>query len=134
MTSATRSTIAGTTALLIALTLSACADRRITITSDPPGATAYLNDVNIGRTPAQTDFTWFGTYDVRLELQGHDTLTTTADADAPIHEWPGIDILSQAIPPTDRTRVRWHFTLEPANTNQADILQRARSTRERLDD
>ena len=50
--------------------LCGCQQRTIRVTSEPSGAVAYLNDVEVGRTPVEVDFTWFGTYEVRLEKEG----------------------------------------------------------------
>ncbi|MFB3120043.1 MAG: PEGA domain-containing protein [Stenotrophomonas maltophilia] len=40
------------------------------ITSEPPGALVWLNDREIGRTPVDVDFEFYGRYDVRLHLPG----------------------------------------------------------------
>jgi hypothetical protein len=121
--------VAGATALLGG---AGCVERRIVITSEPPGAAVTLNDVDVGLTPLGVDFTYFGTYDVQVRKPGYEPLLTAADASAPWYEWPGIDIVSQAIPPTDRTVVRWHFDLEPVDLNEAALLDRARETRDAL--
>ncbi len=38
-----------------------CVQRTITITSDPPGALVWLNDREIGRTPLDVNFVYYGT-------------------------------------------------------------------------
>lgn len=118
--------------LLVALACSGCMDRRIYITSEPTGAQVYLNDVEVGRTPLEVNFTYFGTYDVRLRKQGYEPLVTSAKTDAPIHEWPGIDLLAMAWPDRKQTNIRWHFTMEPADTNEDALLERARRFRREL--
>ncbi len=115
-----------------AVALTGCVERRIVITSDPTGAAVTLNDVDVGLTPLEVDFTYYGVYDVQLRKPGFEPLLTTADADAPWYEWPGIDIVSQAIPPTDRTMIRWHFALEPVDLDPGELIDRARSTRSLL--
>ena len=74
----------------VALVLGACArvERRITITSEPSGAIVSLNDTEVGRTPVEVDFTYFGVYDVRLRKEGYEPIVTTAEAKAPLHEQP----------------------------------------------
>lgn len=116
-------------ALLAPALLGGCLERRLTITSEPPGALVWLNDVEVGRTPVDVDFEWYGTYDVRLALEGHEPLTTSAKADAPVHEWPGIDLFAAVLPVEFRNDVRWHFELEPALTDRDALLDRARETR-----
>ena len=110
--------------------LSGCVERRLVITSDPTGAAVELNGVDVGRTPLEVDFTYYGVYDVLVSRDGYDTLRTTADADAPWYEWPGIDIVSQATPPTDRTLIEWHFVLVESTPDETGLLERARRTQE----
>ena len=43
-------------------------------------------------------FAWYGTYDVRLEKDGYEPLWTTGEADAPWWEYPGPDLVAEAIP------------------------------------
>ncbi|MGQ0629140.1 MAG: PEGA domain-containing protein [Phycisphaerales bacterium] len=107
-------------------------ERVITITTDPPGALCYLNDVELGRTPCDTTFKFFGTYDVRLVLDGYETLYTSRDTEQPWYELPGIDLAAAALPGVRRTDVRWAFVLNKAPASDADepaLLERARQLR-----
>lgn len=113
--------------------LSGCVDRRISITSEPPGAQVFLNDSDVGRTPVEVNFTYFGTYDVRLRKEGYEPLVTKANAKAPIHEWPGIDLLFLPMPFTKETRIAWHFDMKPAETDPMGTVQRAAELREMLE-
>ena len=124
---------------LIAMTplLSGCLERTVTITSEPPGALVVLNDEEIGRTPVETGFRYFGVYDVRLQREFFETLTTEKEAVAPIWEYPGIDLLAIAAPWRVRTHLKWHFDLEPlpepgteeATRAEQELFDRARSLR-----
>ena len=116
-----------------------CLERRVAITSEPPGAIIYANDVELGRTPLEADFTYYGKYDVRVELEGYEPLRTKASANAPLYEVPPFDLVAMAIPAEIETTVRWHFVLQPAaETGQdpvafeKDLLTRAHDLRERL--
>lgn len=121
-------------ALAIPLTVPGCIDRRLTITSDPPGAIVTLNEVEVGRTPLQTRFLWYGTYDVRLNLDGFEPLSTSRAAAAPIYEIPPLDLPASALPIT--TNIHWHFELIPTPPDtpemEADLIRRARELREQL--
>lgn len=99
--------------------------RRVYITSDPAGARVVLNDVDVGRTPVEVDFTWFGVYDVRLRLEGHEPLVAAVAADPPLHEQPGFDLIAMALPGREVTELRWHFDLEPARGDADALLARA---------
>ncbi len=112
--------------------LTGCLERRIRITSTPPGAIVHLNDVEVGRTPVEVDFTWFGDYDVRLFKEGFDPLWTHRVAKAPLQEQPGIDIFAELIPHRFITQLDWHFDLEPENTDPDALIARAQELRSEL--
>lgn len=135
-----RATLPALCALLSPLALcGGCLDRTLIITSDPPGANVTVNDVEVGRTPVEASFTYYGTYDVLLTLEGHEPLRTRATARAPVYEYPPVDLIAEAVPARVRSEVRWHFTLQPspeasvpATRLEADVAERARALRERL--
>ena len=89
-----------------------CVQRKIKINSQPQGALVYLNDQEVGRTPVEVNFTWYGVYDVRLTKEGYLPLWTTAEAKAPGWETPPIDFFAEVF--TDNTvLIDWEFKLEP---------------------
>lgn len=109
-----------------------CLERTVTITSKPPGAVVWLNDVEVGRTPVTTGFTFYGVYDVRLRKEGYEPVVTTREAKAPIYEHPPLDLAAEALPVRVRTRLSWDFELVPASaTNEGELLERARDLRAR---
>ena len=124
--------------LLAAALMGGCVSRTIVIDSNPPGAQVWLNDVPLGRTPVESDFKFYGTYDVRLQLEGYEPLITSAEAKAPLYEQPGIDLLAAPFPL--RNRVDWNFKLTPLaeasdrkGAEQAAI-ERAKQLRQRSAD
>ncbi len=127
--------LALTLALAAAALLPSCARRTIEITSDPPGALVHLNDEQVGRTPLEVPFTFYGSYDVRLELPGHEPLWTTGRARAPWWDYPVIDLVGEAV--GAHARVHWHYELEPATAPgdiDPDALEaRARELRDRTE-
>jgi hypothetical protein len=121
------------------LCTSGCLERRVFITSEPAGALIYANDIELGRTPLEADFTYYGKYDVRVELEGFEPLRTVAKANTPIYEIPPLDLVSMAVPADIETEVRWHFVLAPAlertmdtATFEAQLLERAHGLRSTL--
>ncbi|MFK7788704.1 MAG: PEGA domain-containing protein [Phycisphaeraceae bacterium] len=90
-----------------------CVERRLMITSEPAGALVYLNDQEVGRTPLEVPFTWYGTYDVRLEREGYTTLQTEQLAERPWWEAPGPDLFAEAIP-NKSVEIAWHLKMQPA--------------------
>jgi hypothetical protein len=129
-------TALGVMCCLCAAGVGGCLKRTISITSEPAGALVWLNDVEVGRTPTEVDFTYFGVYDVRLDLAGHEPIITQRDAKAPAHEYPGLDLFAEMYPGTIETVIRWHFDLAPSPESalapeqvQEDLLARARRLR-----
>jgi hypothetical protein len=117
-----------------------CARRTIEVTSEPPGALVWMNDQEVGRTPLETDFKFFGTYDVRVALEGYEPVWMPARVDSPWFEKPGIDLLIAPVART-RTSARWHVTLTPSPespagmgraTEEPALLERARAARDGL--
>lgn len=119
---------------LCALVLPACQQRSLTITSEPEGARVWLNDVDVGRTPVEVDFKWYGIYDVRISKEGYEPLITAREASAPVWEYPVVDLVTAPFPLHDRQT--WHFDLvrTPESLNRAaaeqDLVQRAKEMRE----
>lgn len=117
--------------LLALVPLSGCLKRTISVTTTPPGAIVWINDVEVGRTPLETDFTFFGNYDVRLRREGYEAITTNMKVKAPLHETPPIDLAAEAIPAKFETKVAWHFDLVPVAENAGDKLAAERAMIER---
>ncbi|MEM9373417.1 MAG: PEGA domain-containing protein [Planctomycetota bacterium] len=118
--------------------LGGCAERRIRVTSEPSGARVWLNDEEIGRTPTEARFTFYGSYDLRLEHPGFEPYHAEHIASAPLHEFPGPDLAAAAYPGRISHTVEWHIDLErtPETTmepNEArrQLIDRAASLRER---
>ena len=116
-----------------ALVLGGCIQRTLVITSEPEGAVVWVNDVEVGRTPLETDFTFYGTYDVRLRKEGYEALSTSKVAWTPVHEVPPIDFFVMALPWTTEKRVKWHFELEPL-AEVEDTPEAMDALRERADE
>ena len=117
-----------TTAALAALALTAggCLERRLSIRSEPAGALVYLADEELGRTPLEVDFTWYGDYEVTLRLEGWQTLKTHRDIDAPFWEYPPLDLACELMPWRITHEECWSFTLAPAETpTDEGLIQRA---------
>lgn len=134
-----RNSILLTAGLAAAAVLPGCLERRLSITSEPPGALVWVNDVELGRTPVEADFTFYGEYDVRVRLEGYEPIQRQMTASQPLYEYPPIDLVAGALPVDFENTVRWHFDLEPslekrqtAEEFEKGLLERARGVREQL--
>ena len=122
--------------LLPLLLLPACVQRKIRVTSTPPGARVILNDQEIGITPVETRFTFYGGYDVQLIKPGYEHIHELRQAKAPLYEYPVVDLAATAAPADLEHTTQWHFDLTPVpeatnpNTAREDLLNRAESMRE----
>lgn len=121
-----------------ALLCSGCLERTICVTTEPPGALVWINDIEVGRTPLETDFTFYGDYDVRVRREGYEPIVTHAKADTPLQELPGIDLLAEAAPVRFHNRVLWHWSLTPIAESgskegaEGDLVARASELRGRI--
>jgi len=122
----------GIVALLCLLGLPGCVRRTISISTEPPGALVWLNDREVGRTPVEVDFLYYGQYDVRIEKDGCEPLMTSGTAEAPFWDWAGIDLISELMPFELHSRVAWDYTLEPAVVDEAALVDRARQLRDSM--
>jgi len=91
--------------------LAGCAQKVIEITTEPSGALVTLNDVPVGRTPLQTEFTYYGDYDIQVRKDGYEPIRTKATASTPLYERAPLDLATAPIP--YETVIKWHFKLEP---------------------
>jgi hypothetical protein len=116
--------------LLITGSLVGCVQRTISIETDPVGALVYLNDEEVGRTPVTVPFTFYGVYDIRIEKEGYQTLSTERETKAPLYEYPGPDLVTELMPWTTRVNYDWQFELEPYELpDEGKLVDRARQMR-----
>ena len=120
--------------MLILASTGGCVRRTLTVTSTPPGALVYLNGVEVGRTPVEEDFTWYGTYDVELRKEGYETLKTTGKVIAPWWQWIPFDLFAEALPLHDKRALS--YAMQPTTASHVDpqqLLNRAEAMRPQLE-
>ncbi|MBW3599797.1 MAG: PEGA domain-containing protein [Planctomycetes bacterium] len=69
--------------------------RRLTVRSHPPGALVYIDDQQIGTTPASTSFIYYGARKIQLIKDGFKTLTVQQTFSPPWYEIPPLDFFSE---------------------------------------
>lgn len=116
------------------LGLGGCVERVVSITSTPPGALVTLNDREVGRTPVDVRFVHYGTFDVRLALEGYEPLSTVGDASPPVWDAAPLDFFAEVAPFRLSSRIEWHYDLEPEMVDPGELVERARELRGRLDE
>jgi hypothetical protein len=106
-----------------------CVRREIEITSTPPGALLTLNGREVGRTPQRIQFTFDGTYDVRLRLAGYESVQGSGTTDMPVWDFIGADLVAEVAPVDAHRLEHWHFELVPDDDANATIRDRAEAAR-----
>jgi len=105
-------------------TLAGCVERRFVIESTPPGAKVYVNNRAIGFTPCDMPFTYYGTYQFTLELDGHQTLVKEENIAAPWYQFPPIDFVAENINPFKVSDIqRLHYDMVPMPRSNLDELR-----------
>jgi len=115
-----------------AMAAGGCVERVVSITSEPPGALVYLNDREIGRTPVETRFVHYGTFDVRLIREGYEPMATVGQARAPLWDTVPLDFIATIRPLPLESRIAWHYDLEPARDEAEGMVERAMELRDQV--
>jgi hypothetical protein len=98
----------------VAAVLAGCVERKLTINTDPQGATVILNDQEIGVSPVTVPFNWYGDYWVRINKDGYQTLNTHRKLKAPLHDHLPFDFVAQILYPGQIVDAyEWTFELAP---------------------
>ena len=128
--------------LLMMVVSTGCVRRRLTVRTNPPGATVFVDNQRIGTSPCSVDFTYYGTREIRMIKSGFETLTVDQPIPTPSYNRPGIDFITenllptkirdnrvvsfnlspQQIVPTDELISRGQQLREQANTAPVDVL------------
>lgn len=127
--SARRASAAACAALV--LLAAGCMQRRMTIVSNPPGATCFVDGVQIGKTPVSHDFTYYGTREIRLVRDGYETLTVLQPMSTPWYQVPPLDFFSDnlALGEVRDERV-YRYDMQPAVQEPFDnIIERGEQLR-----
>jgi len=111
-----------------------CVRRSLAVRSSPPGALVYLNNVEVGRTPVERDFIYYGTYDVVLRKEGYDTIKARGKVIAPWWQWVPIDFFAEFLPLRDHHELS--YMLRPVSETAVDpqlMLTRAEAFGKKLE-
>ena len=117
--------------MLLVAACSGCVRRRMTVRTNPPGATVSVDNQVIGTSPAASSFVYYGTREFRIEKDGYRTETIKRRFNPPWYEFPGLDFISETLWPGEIRDERIidvelvPKTLEPSG----DVVGRADSLR-----
>ena len=101
--------------LCFGMFVTGCVERRLTINTEPQGALVMLNDEEIGISPVTVSFNWYGDYNVRINMEGYETLKTHKALKAPWYDKFPFDFFAQCVNPSRIVdSYEWTFTLDKA--------------------
>lgn len=111
-----------------------CVERSITLETDPPGATVWVNAEEKGKTPLTFPFTFYGTYEFRFEMEGYQTLVVKEDVNAPAYQVFPLDLVTDVfLPGTLHDDKLFAYSLEKQTvTSKEELLDRAQKLREEV--
>lgn len=93
-----RSTLLAMLATMFLLS-SGCVRRRMTVRTNPPGATVSVDNQLIGTSPAATSFVYYGTREFRIERDGYRTETIRRKIKPPWYQLPVLEFFSETLWP-----------------------------------
>ena len=119
---------------ILALTLSGCVERKLTINTKPQGALVILNDEEIGTSPVTVSFNWYGDYNVAIRKQGYETLKTHRKLKGPWYDAFPFDFFAQIISPERIVdSYEWSFELkEKQQPAREQLIQNAEELKSQL--
>ncbi len=98
----------------LGLLLGGCVERKLTVTTNPPGAVVKLNDEEIGTSPVTVRFKWYGDYKVLIQKPGFETINTHRKLEGPKHDHFPMDFFAETLTPEKIVdSYEWHYDLEP---------------------
>lgn len=122
-----------TVVLIVAgfLACAGCVRRRMTVRTNPPGATVSVDNQLIGTSPAATSFVYYGTREIRIEQDGYRTETIRRKIKPPWYQFPVVDFFSETLWPGEiRDERIIDVELVPQTAEPiANVLGRAESLR-----
>ena len=122
--------------VVLAMVMAGCVERTLTVRSDPPESLLFLNGTEVGRTPFESDFTYYGWYDVELRKEGYETLKIKGEVIAPWWQWVPFDLFAELLPLRLRDQQFLSYSLRPTTSQQVDpqnMLRHAESMQGQLE-
>jgi hypothetical protein len=124
----------GIPSLILLLAALGCVERKMTVTSNPPGARFYLDDQEMGQTPVTFRFDFYGHRTFMLKKDGYRVTEEVRDVKAPVYEWLGFDVFADLGPIPFKDQHTFHFDLQPITEVKTDqLIERAKGMKSRLE-
>ncbi|MEM7475231.1 MAG: PEGA domain-containing protein [Planctomycetota bacterium] len=110
--------------LLVAMLSMGCVRRRLTVRTNPAGASVYVGKQLIGTSPASTSFTYYGDREVEVVADGYRTEKVMRKITPPWYQIPPLDFVSETLWPWEiRDERVIDITMVPAEIPPSEVLQ-----------
>jgi hypothetical protein len=109
--------------LFFSLFSAGCVERKLTIKSNPPQATVYFNDKQMGKTPTDFDFEWYWTHKVELKKEGYQSVNNYEQIKAPVYMWIPLDLFMEIMPFKIRDYRTLTYELKPLNKEEKPLAK-----------
>jgi|688.fasta_scaffold00010_31 hypothetical protein len=83
----------------ISLACSGCVRRRLTVRTQPPGASVYVDKQYIGTSPTATSTIYYGTREIEVVRDGYRTEKVLRTFNPPWYQLPPLDFVSETLWP-----------------------------------
>jgi len=98
----------------LAVILTGCVRRVVTISSSPLGAKVFFGSEEKGCTPISFDFISYGSYPIKLTKDGYEDFCTTELLKAPAYEYIPFERIAEILPVRLERRFEFTYQLESA--------------------
>ena len=107
--------------LCVAIAMCGCVDRKVTVTTSPPGAEVYIGGRFAGTSPATVEFTHYGKHTLLIRMVGYEPVKGELEVKRPLHQTPGLDFFSENVyPGTVTDEHSAHFDLTKAEVTSME--------------
>lgn len=109
-----------------------CVERILKVDSDPQGARVFVNDEEVGVTPAKFAFLWYGDYDILIRKEGYETLKTHYRVNPPWYQVSPFDFIAETMIPAvirDEHETPLYTLVEAAAPPASEVVGRAEEMR-----
>jgi hypothetical protein len=122
--------------IALAIAMTGCVERKLTINTNPPGGLVVLNDEEVGVAPVTVNFSWYGDYKVRILKEGYEILNTHRMLKAPLHDGFPFDLFAEILwPGRIIDEYEWTFDLAEYQAPDRDkLIESAQEIRKRTKD
>jgi hypothetical protein len=119
----------------LCLMLTGCVERTLTINSDPDGAAVWVDGKDVGKTPVDVPFSWYGTREIVVEKDGYETVEKKETIDPPWWQYPVVDFMTDVLIPvtfTDKREFNYELESSPTTEEIKPVEERAAPMRKLL--